>query len=60
MKIKYVHFSEPENEKIYDTEVALKRNPSIHKTQEEFDQFELRHMERDKSKGYILSYEIIE
>lgn len=59
MKIKYIHFSDPETEKIYDTEVSLLRNPFIHKTQEEFDQFELENMERDKNKGYILSYEVI-
>lgn len=63
MKIKYIHFSEPNKVKIYDTEVALKKNPFldpfIRMTQEEFDKMELEHMERDKQKRHILSYEIV-
>lgn len=57
MKIKYIHFSEPNKVKIYDTEVALKKSP-YKMPQEKFDKIELQHMERDKQKGYILSYEI--
>lgn len=60
MKIKYVHFSEPNKEKIYDTVKALKNNPFIKKTQEEFDQFELGRMAVDKERGHILAYEVIE
>jgi len=59
MKIKYVHFSEPNEEKIYDTEDALRKNPFYKMTQEKFDELELKHMERDKEKGHILSYEIL-
>lgn len=59
MKIKYRHFSEPDVEKIYDTEKALKNNPCIHMTQEEFDQHELKQMEIDKIQSRILEYKII-
>lgn len=59
MKIKYVHFSEPDKTKIHDTEIALRKNLFITKSQKEFDDFTLRLMERDKQKGHILSYEII-
>lgn len=60
MRIKYVHFSEPNKEKIYDTVKSLKNNPFIKKTQEEFDQFELEKMRKDKERGHILSYEVLE
>ena len=56
MKIKYVHFLEPEVEKVYDTVVALKNNPFIHMSQAEFDEMELAHLEQDKQKGLILFY----
>lgn len=59
MKIKYIHFSEPTTVKEYNTEVALKRNPFIRMSQEDFDKMELEHMARDKEKGYILSYEVV-
>lgn len=59
MIIKYVHFSEPEKEKLYDTVKALKNNPFIEKTQEEFDEFELNKFAADKEAGKILLYEII-
>jgi len=60
MKIKYIHFSEPNKVKEYDTEIALKNNSFLKKSQEDFDKLELEHMERDKQKGHILSYEIVE
>lgn len=60
MKIKYIHFSEPNKEKIYDTEVALRKNPFYRMTQEKFDELELKHMEEGKEKGHILSYEIVQ
>lgn len=56
MKIKYVHCSEPEVEKVYDTAVALKNNPFIHMPQEEFDKMELAHLENDADAGQILFY----
>ena len=59
MKIKYIHFSEPETEKIYDTVKAFKRLPRVHKTQLAFDAFELRKFAEDKKKGIIISYEIV-
>ena len=60
MKIKYIHFSEPNITKIYDTKIALKKNPFYRMTQEEFDKLELANMERNKKKGHVLSYEVIE
>lgn len=59
MLIKYVHASEPEREKVFDTKRALKNNPFIEKTQEEFDAFEREHFAKDKERGIIISYEII-
>ena len=61
MKIKYIHFSEPETEKIYDTVKVFHNpnNPRVFKTQEEFDAFELEHFAKDKERGTIISYEII-
>lgn len=58
MKIKYIHNSEPNRIKVYDTERALKNNPFIKQTQSDFDKMELANVERDKRKGLILSYEI--
>ena len=60
MKIKYIHFSEPNKEKVYDTEKSLKNNPVISMNQEEWDKHELERMKKDKERGHILSYEIIE
>lgn len=59
MKVKYVHFSEPDKEKVHDTEIVLKKNRFIKKTQIDFDEFTLRKLKEDKAKGYILSYEIL-
>lgn len=60
MKIKYVHFSEPKKVKIYDTEIALKKNSFYRMSQEKFDELELKHMEECKANGRILSYEILQ
>lgn len=59
MLIKYIHFSQPEREKIYDTEKALRNNPFINESQEEFDAFELEKFAKEKDGGLILSYEVI-
>lgn len=59
MLIKYIHFSEPEREKIYDTEKALRNNPFINKSQEEFDVWTMERFAKDKDGGLILSYEIL-
>ena len=65
MKIKYVHWSEPDREKIFDTEQAYRNSAGLRnllndtRTQEECDAWELKHLEEDKQKGYILSYEVM-
>ena len=60
MKIKYVHVSDPETEKVHDTVVALEKNPMINMTQNQYDAYELGLYERDYRLGYVISYEIIE
>lgn len=55
MIIKYIHASEPETEKTYDTEKSLKNNPFIHKTQKEFDEWELEKFKRDE---HIVWFEV--
>lgn len=65
MKIKYIHISAPNTEKIHDTQKALKAakgfinamgsNPS----QEEYDEIELQNFERDKKRGIIIEYRIL-
>lgn len=71
MKIKYIHFSEPQKEKIYDTEKSYKNRLIIgmnneidmekfKQTQEDFDKQELEKMSRDKEKGHIIQFSIIE
>lgn len=59
MKIKYIHKSNPKEIRIHDTEKARRNNPFIRKTQEEFDKFTLGLLEKDKTNGFILSYQII-
>ena len=64
MKIRYIHSSDPETEKILDTEKSLKGSGGILHTmgfnpsQEEWDEHELNRFEQDKEKGLILSYSI--
>ena len=65
MIVKYRHVSEPNIEKIHNTERAFKNlrspfNPYRCKTQEEFDAFTLRHLAKDKENGIIISYEVME
>ena len=59
MLIKYIHISEPEREKIHDTTLVLKNNPFITMSQEEFDNFTLLKLARDKEKGIVISYEVM-
>ena len=68
MKIKYVHFSEPEKEKFFDTKNSYRSHVNFSrmffpgaspKTPEEWDAFELSKLKRNLEKGYILSYEVI-
>ena len=60
MKIQYIHISDPENAKIYDTELSLKRNPFIQKSQKEWDKHELARMEKNKQEKLILDYKVLE
>lgn len=71
MKIKYIHSSEPEREKICDSVALNKRDTYFRrsfftntddplKPQDEYDKYLLEKMERDKKKGVLLSYEVIE
>lgn len=64
MKIKYTHIADPETEKIHDTAIAFAKLPpifrSVNNTQTKFDNHTLYLLERDKEKGIILSYEIID
>lgn len=59
MLIKYIHWSEPEREKIYDTVKALRNNPFINESQEEFDTWTMERLAKEKEGGLILSYEVI-
>ena len=62
MIIKYIHSSEPEKEKTYDTEKVYNNpsnGPRVFNTQEEFDAFELKHFAEDKERGIIISYEVM-
>lgn len=64
MKIKYTHISDPETEKIHDTAIAFAKLPpifrSVNNTQAKFDNHTLDLLKRDKERGVILSYEIID
>lgn len=66
MKILYVHASDPQREKTYDTVKSLQNCRGLielvfgdKKTQEEWDKEELGRFERDFRKGLVLSYSII-
>ena len=59
MLIKYTHWSESEREKTYDTVKALKNNPFINRSQEEFDAWTMERLAKEKEGGFILSYEVI-
>ena len=60
MKIEYVHKSSPNEKRIYNTEKALKNNPHIHMSQEDFDDRELKQMEADKVSGTIIEYQVLD
>lgn len=57
MKIAYVHTSNPDIEKVYDTVKSLQNNPFIQKTQEIFDAEELVKFGSDM---HIIKYRIID
>jgi hypothetical protein len=62
MKIQYIHASDPETVKTYDT-VRVYNNPNngprVFATQEDFDNFELRHFAEDKERGTIVAFKIL-
>ena len=66
MKIKYVHFSEPDREKIIDSENAYSASIGLihalggNPTQKEYDEQLLEHFADDQRKGVILSYEVLD
>lgn len=63
MKIKYVWRDRPGVEMIFDTVVAFAAMPSFFtegKTQESFDELELRTFEKKQKEGYILSFEVMQ
>lgn len=66
MLIRYIHAASPKQEKIHNTQKAFRnsswffRGINANITQEEYDAQELAHMEQDKQRGVILSYEIID
>lgn len=69
MKIKYVHVSDPQKEKLCDTVVWNKSETRFTRRffrpeepmtpQDEYDKWILKSMKSDKKKGYILFYQII-
>lgn len=68
MRIKYIHASDPKAVKIHNTEKAYKNmewarsdpNTKLYnKSQAEFDKIYLEIFERDKARGIVLDYEII-
>lgn len=67
MKIKYVHISDPNTEKVMDSRKQQREDEIIgrifrseRKTPEEYDRYLLEKLEKDKTKGLIIRYEIVE
>ena len=69
MLIEYIHKSEPKKTKVHDTQKAYKNmqfailDPDTKlykKTQAEFDKIYLDSFEKDKARGIILYYKILE
>ena len=69
MKVKYRYASDPKKVKIHDTEKAYQNmmfaildpcTKLYKKTQEEFDEMYKEIFEKDKQKGVVIEYEIIE
>lgn len=62
MKIKYRHVSDPSVLKEFDTHIEFVTMPSIFKgskTQPEYDEFILNKFKKDKNRGVILEYCIV-
>lgn len=60
MLIQYIHISEPDKIKIHDTTKVRKNTFFYTKTQKEVDESELYLFRRDKAKGIIIDYKILE
>ena len=66
MKIKYIWHDQPDVQKFYDTRISLVNSRGFlnmmgsFPNQEDWDKKELANFERDKQRGKILSYEIVE
>lgn len=67
MKIKYVHSSDPNTEKVMDSRKQQRIDENIgrlfsieRKTPEEYDRYLLEKLEKEKTKGRIIRYEIVE
>lgn len=63
MKIKYRHISDTSVLKEFDTHIAFVRTPNIfngNKTQLEYDEFTLNKFKKDKKRGVILEYYIVD
>lgn len=63
MKIKYRHISDPSVFKEFNTHIALVTMPSIFmgdRTQLEYDEFTLNKFKKDKNRGVILEYRIVD
>ena len=54
MIITYIHNSEPNKVKLFDTEKAYRNNNLPFRTQEEYETWEFQHMKRDLKKGTLL------
>lgn len=62
MKIEYIWHDSPKEKRHYDTEIARSMNMCFFRnmTQEEFDKHELESLEKNKHRGLVLDYRILE
>ena len=67
MKIKYVHSSDPNTEKVMDSRKQQRTDENAgrifgieRKTPEEYDRYLLKKLEKEKAEGKIIPYEIVE
>lgn len=68
MKIKYIWYEEPEKPRMFDTQRGYAEQrarsrfypeTSFNGTQSEWDDFQISHLERDKKRGLVLSYDVL-
>lgn len=59
MIVNYIHVADPTTIRVYNTELALKNNPFIEMSQQDFDKLTLRSLSKDKKRGVILSYSVV-